>query len=379
MNETPHGDTLRALSDEGVAVWLDGLTRDRIRDGGLASLIRRRSVVGAAINPVAFHKALNSKAYQEQLDELAAHGGDEAGGGDSGDRIVRALLAADAREACDALLPTFEATGGIDGLVSVDLLPASSPDDDDHLTEAALFRDLVDRPNLLVGIPATAIGLTAITSALAAGIGVNAGPVFSPTAYRAVADAFLAGLEQAAGQGLDPSAISSVASFALSHIDTEVDKRLWAIGTDRSAALRGRTAVAMARSTHAIHEEEVYSGERWKRLAAAHAKPQRLLWTATIARDPYYSETLYVDTLVGPGVANAMSEATLGVVAESARITGDTLHGAQQDDAKQTLAELEHVGVDLADVAQTLEASSIERYRLAWHTLSEAVARSTRR
>jgi transaldolase len=353
-------------------VWIDGIARDRIRERGLASLVGRRSVTGALLGPVGLLAALKGGAYKEQIADLSES--DPAS-------VVLELLATDAREACDVLLSAFTASEERTGLVTIELDYDAEGDGDGNAdTDAeqigALVRRFVaavDRPNLLVAVPATPAGLTAATAAVADGISILIGPVAGPEAHGAAAQAYLSGLAKAAEANRDMTTTHGAISFALSHTDTEVDKRLWAIATDRSASFRGRTAVALARTTFAAHED-LFGSEQWADLEAEGARPPLLLWSATRARDPYYSETLYVDTLIAPGVANAVTEATLGIVAESAEITDDSLHGAFLDDAEQTLADLREVGIDFEDVARVLEAASARRSRIAWKAVRDTVA-----
>jgi transaldolase len=368
---------LAELAARIAGLWVDGVARDRIRERGLASLVERRSVTGAVLGPAGLLPAVKAGAYREQIAQIAA-----GAGGEPADVLLE-LLATDAREACDVLLPAFTAARGRTGLVVAEPDYAAADGDAEADAErigliARRFAASVDRPNLLVTIPATAAGRTAATAALADGISVLIGPVADPAAHTAAAQAYLAGIAAALEANRDPEQIHAAIAFALSHTDTEVDKRLWAIATDRSASFRGRTAVALARTTFAAHEE-LFSGEQWNRLEAAGARPPLLLWTATRARDPYYSETLYVDSLIAPGVANAMTEATLGVVAESAEITEDSLHGAFLDDARQTLADLRDLGIDFEDVARVLQATAAQRSRTAWQAVREAVADAVRK
>lgn len=360
-------------------VWIDGIARERIRDRGLASLVGRRSVTGALLGPVGLLASLKSGAYEEQIAELSES--DAAS-------VVLELLATDAREACDAVLPAFTASEGRTGLVAVELDYDANGDasggasgDADAERIGALVRRFVtavDRPNLLVAIPSTPAGLSAATAAVADGVSVLIGPVADPGAHHAAARAYLSGLAKAVEAERDPGTTRGAISFALSHTDTEVDKRLWAIATDRSASFRGRTAVALARTTFAAHED-LFGVDQRAEPAAAGVRPPLLLWSATRARDPYYSETLYVDTLIAPGVANAVTEATLGIVAESAEITGDSLHGTFLADAEQTLADLREIGIDLEDVAQVLEAAAARRSRIAWQAVRDAVAGALRK
>jgi transaldolase len=368
---TAGGGRLGRLAGQGVAIWVDGLGRERVLDGGLASLARRRSVTGALLGPAALYAGLRTGAYEEQISLLAKHAPADGGAAEA----ALTLLAADARPACEALLPAFESGRGRDGLVAV------APDLGAEPTAAGIrvlvhrLVENVDRPNLLVTLPATQPALAAATAVLAEGVGVVVGPVTNAADLATVTEAYFAGLELALENGAQGTPVASFLAYALSQTDTEVDKRLWAVGTDRSASFRGRAAVAAARVSYAVYEE-LYAGARWKSIekAVAGAQPQRLLWCSTRARDPYYSETLYVDSLVAPGVVNAMTEQTMGIVAESAEITADTLHGRFHEDAEETLAGIAAVGVDVEAVARTAGAAAAAREQNVWHTIHEMLA-----
>jgi transaldolase len=358
-------DPLATLSDAGVSIWLDDVSRRRLTTGNLAGLIRDKHVVGVTSNPTIFAKALSDAAdYDEQVRELAARGA-------SLDAAVKEITTTDIRNACDLFRDVWQATGGIDGRVSIEVDPRLAHETDKTVAEALDLWKTVDRPNLYVKIPATAAGIPAITRTLAEGVSVNVTLIFSVERYREVMDAFLAGLEQAKANGHDVAKITSVASFFVSRVDTEVDKRLDAIGTDEAKALRGKAAVANARLAYAAYEE-VFATDRWRALADAGARPQRPLWASTGTKNPDYSDTLYVDQLVVANTVNTMPESTLHAFADHGKITGDTVTGTAGE-ARQLFDALSAAGIDVPDVFVTLENEGVEKFEKSWQELLESV------
>ncbi|GAA3049984.1 transaldolase [Actinokineospora globicatena] len=358
-------DNLKKLSDAGVSIWLDDLSRERLTSGNLAELIRDKHVVGVTTNPTIFAGALSDgQAYDAQVRELAARGA-------SLTDAVRELTTTDVRNACDLFRDVHQASGGVDGRVSIEVDPGLARDTDATATEALDLWKTVDRPNLLVKIPATEEGLPAITQTLAEGVSVNVTLIFSVERYRAVIEAYLAGLEQAKANGHDLRAIHSVASFFVSRVDSEVDERLDAIGTDEAKALRGEAAVANARLAYAAFLE-LFQGARWEALAADGANRQRPLWASTGVKNPDYSPTLYVDQLVVSDTVNTMPEKTLHAVAEQGKITGDTVTGTAGA-AQAIYDRLSAVGIDVSDVYRTLEVEGVQKFDKSWAELLETV------
>ncbi|GLZ36965.1 transaldolase [Actinokineospora sp. NBRC 105648] len=358
-------DNLRTLSEAGVSIWLDDLSRERLNSGNLAELIRDKWVVGVTTNPTIFAAALaHGEAYDEQVRELAASGA-------SLEAAVRALTTSDVRDACDLFRDTYQGTDGVDGRVSIEVSPTLAHDSDATTAEAQELWKTVDRPNLLVKIPATEAGLPAITATLAEGISVNVTLIFSVERYRAVMAAYIAGLEQAKANGHDLVTIHSVASFFVSRVDTEVDQRLDAIGTDEATALKGKAAVANARLAYAAFEE-TFQGERWEALAEAGANRQRPLWASTGVKNPDYSPTLYVDQLVVADTVNTMPEKTLHAVAEHGKITGDTVTG-RAGEAQEVYTKLSAVGIDVDEVYLALENEGVQKFEKSWTELLETV------
>lgn len=351
------------LSEAGVAIWLDDLSRERLRTGNLAELISTKNVVGVTTNPTIFAAALaQGDAYDGILAELA-------GPPNNGDveAAVERITTDDVRDAADLLRPVYDATGAVDGRVSIEVDPRLARDT--AATEATAVRlwETVDRPNVMIKIPATVEGLPAITSTLAKGISVNVTLIFSIDRYRAVMDAFLAGLEQAKEAGHDLSVIGSVASFFVSRVDAEIDKRLNAIGTDEALALRGQAAIANARLAFAAYEE-VFASERWAALAAAGAQPQRPLWASTGVKDPSYRDTMYVDELVVAGVVNTMPEKTLDAFADHGIVLADTVTGSGEQ-AAAVIAAIEAQGISLDEVTAQLEDEGVTKFEVSWDEL----------
>jgi transaldolase len=358
-------EVVRQLSAAGVAIWLDDISRERLRTGNLADLVADWEVVGVTTNPTIFQKALEKgSAYDEQLRDLALRGVDVG-------EAVRAITSYDVRWACDVLRPAYDRSGGVDGRVSIEVDPRIAHDTERTVAEAKALWWLVDRPNLYIKIPATVEGLPAITRTLAAGISVNVTLIFSLERYEQVMDAFLAGVEEARAAGHDLTRLGSVASFFVSRVDTEVDQRLDKLGSDEARELRGQAAIANARLAYQ-HYERVFGGDRWAALAAAGAQPQRPLWASTGVKDPAYDDTRYVLELVAPGVVNTMPEATLHAVADHGVFHGDTVTG-HYSEAQQALDRLAALGVDYDDVVQVLEDEGVRKFEDSWTELIESV------
>jgi transaldolase len=365
MSNPGTSDPLGALSAAGVSIWLDDLSRERLETGNLTEMIRNKHLVGVTTNPTIFATAVGQgDAYTEQIRELAARNVDVDG-------AVREITTTDVRDAADEFREVYQRGDGADGRVSIEVDPRLAREADRTVAQALDLWKTVDRPNIFVKIPATGEGLPAITRTLAEGVSVNVTLVFSVQRYREVADAFFAGLEQAKAAGHDLSQIHSVASFFVSRVDTEVDKRIDALGTDAAQALRGQAAIANARLAYAAYQE-AFASERWRALAAAGAHPQRPLWASTGTKDPAYSDTRYVDELVVAGVVNTMPEKTMDAVADHARIAGDTVTG-RGGEAQQVFDGLAAAGVDLDDVYVALESEGVQKFDRSWADLGSSV------
>jgi len=355
---------LRALSEAGVSIWLDDLSRRRIASGRLRELIDEYSLVGATSNPTIFAKALAGESdYDEQFERLAAAGEGVAD-------AARIITTDDVRDAADVFRGVYDRTGGVDGRVSLEVDPRLAHETDKTVAEAIDLWKTVDRPNLMVKIPATQAGLPAITRVLGEGISVNVTLIFSVERYREVMEAFLAGLERAKANGHDLAAIESVASFFVSRVDTEIDKRLDA--QQEGHPLRGKAAIANAKLAYAAYEEVVAS-ERFKALAAEGARPQRPLWASTGVKDKSYSDTRYVDELVAPNTVNTMPEGTLEACADHADVRGDLVSGTAAE-AQRVFDQLREAGIDLDDVFAVLETDGVEKFEKSWTELLDTVA-----
>ncbi|GGQ38842.1 transaldolase [Streptomyces mutabilis] len=365
---TATAGALRRLSEAGVSIWLDDLSRRRIESGNLAELIETKHVVGVTTNPSIFQAAIGSgEGYEEQLADLATRGV-------TVDEAVRMMTTADVRAAADVLRPVYEATGGRDGRVSIEVDPRLAHDTAATVAEARQLAWLVDRPNVMIKIPATKAGLPAITEVIGAGISVNVTLIFSLDRYREVMDAYLTGLEKAQAAGLDLSDIHSVASFFVSRVDSEIDKRLTLLGTDEALALKGKAALANARLAYEAYEN-VFAGDRFTALAGARANTQRPLWASTGVKDPAFRDTLYVEELVAPGTVNTMPEATLNAAADHGDVQGDTVTGGYAQ-ARADLAAVERLGISYDEVVEQLEQEGVAKFEVAWQDLLDAVTKS---
>ena len=361
-------DRLAELSAQGVAVWLDDLSRVRLTTGSLDKMRREQHVVGVTTNPSIFAKALSdAEAYDAQLKDLAAQGV-------TVEEAVRLMTGKDVREACDVMRPAYDASEGVDGRVSIEVDPRSAHETAKTVAEAKSLWWLVDRPNLYIKIPATKAGLPAITATLGAGISVNVTLIFSLERYRAVMDAFLAGLEQAKANGHDLTKIGSVASFFVSRVDTEVDKRLDKIGSDAAKALKSKAAIANAQLAYEEYTK-VFATDRWQALADAGAHPQRPLWASTSTKSPDLPDTIYVEELIAPGTVNTMPESVIFAYEDHGTTRGDTVTGSYAN-AKKVMADLAAVGVDMDDVVQVLEDEGVQKFEASWVELLDGVQKS---
>ncbi|UBH23903.1 transaldolase [Micrococcus porci] len=357
-----------ALAAAGVSLWLDDLSRTRLNEGSLERLIATRNVTGVTTNPSIFAAALkDAGAYEAQLAELAAAGADV-------DAAVTALTTTDVRRACDLLAPVHQETGGRDGYVSIEVDPRLARDTAGTVAQARELVALVDRPNLMVKIPATVEGLPAITEVLGAGISVNVTLIFSLPRYREVLNAWLSGLELARANGHDVSRIHSVASFFVSRVDTDVDAQLRALaeqGRPEAGELTGRAGLANARLAYRAFEQ-MKDTERWSLLEAAGAPVQRPLWASTGVKDPALADTLYVTALVAPDTVNTMPEKTLEAYADHGELTAEPVVGgyAQADADLDAIGEL---GISYTELVDRLETEGLQKFEAAWDELLASV------
>jgi transaldolase len=358
---------LEDLAANGVSIWLDDLSRDRLTTGNLGRLIDEKGIVGVTTNPSIFQAALSEgHAYDGQVAQLAADG-------KTVEEAVFALTTKDVRDACDVFLPVYEASNGQDGRVSIEVDSRLAHDTAGTVKEGKALAAAVGRPNVLIKIPATVAGLPAITEVMGAGISVNVTLIFALDRYRAVMNAFLAGLETARETDADLSGIHSVASFFVSRVDAEVDMRLDELGTDEAKALRGKAGVANARLAYQAYEE-VFATPRWESLASSGANVQRPLWASTGVKDPAYPDTMYVTQLVAPGTVNTMPEKTLDAVADHGEIAGDSVtpYYAQ---AAEVLDSLERLHISYTEVTDLLEHEGLDKFEKAWGGLLDRVSR----
>jgi transaldolase len=351
---------LQALTDAGVSIWLDDLSRERLASGNLAQLVADSGVVGVTTNPTIFAGALaNGERYAEQIKTLKESGA-------SVDDVVFELTTTDVQQGCDVLRGVYDSTGGVDGRVSIEVEPGAARDTNRTIELAQKLWDRVDRPNALIKIPATEEGLPAIAASIAKGISINITLIFSLERYRGVMDAYLFGLEQAAAEGRDLSQIQSVASFFVSRVDSEVDKRL-----PEDSPLRGTAALANARLAYEAYEE-VFGSDRFTALAAKGANTQRPLWASTGVKDPNFPDTMYVTELVVDNTVNTMPEKTLQAVADHGEIVGDRVHNTYEE-SRDAIAALEREGISYDDVVKVLEDEGLEKFEASWTELLQTV------
>jgi transaldolase len=358
-------DRLKELSEAGVSIWLDDLSRERLNTGNLASLVQESSVVGVTTNPTIFASALSKgEAYDAQIKELAAIDS-------SVEDTIKALTSDDVRNACDVFTDIYTSTKGYDGRVSIEVEPGLAMDTEGTTAQAAELFKIVDRPNVLIKIPATKPGLPAIAASIAEGISVNVTLIFALDRYSDVIEAYFSGLEQAAANGHDLSGIHSVASFFVSRVDSEVDKRLDKVDSDEAKALKSKAAVANARLAYALYEEK-FASDRFKALEAKGANRQRPLWASTGVKDPNLPDTMYVSELTVANTVNTMPEKTMQAFADHGEVQGDKVSGTKAE-AQQVFDSLAAVGVDFDDVVDVLEKEGVQKFDASWGELVETV------
>jgi transaldolase len=353
---------LHELSELGQSVWIDFLSRDLLRDGGLARLMREDAVVGVTSNPTIFQKAISAgEAYDEQLREVLKDARDPK-------EIFLRLAAEDIGDALDLLRTVWDEGSGRDGYVSFEVDPNLAYDTEATIAEATRLHELVDRPNLFVKIPATKPGLPAIEEMIAKGKPINVTLIFSLERYAEVAEAYMRGLERLVEAGGDPRRVASVASFFVSRVDTEADKRLDELGGHNE--LKGKLAVANAKLAYQRYKE-IFAGERWDKLAAKGATPQRCLWASTSTKNPAYRDVLYVEELIGPMTVDTMPEETIRAFQDHGRVALTLEEGI--DEAKQVFERLAEAGVDYDDVVETLEREGVEKFADSFTELLDGI------
>lgn len=357
---------LAELSAAGVSIWLDDLSRERIASGGLSRLLDERNVVGVTTNPTIFAGALaKGEAYDEQVAALAKSGV-------SVTEAVFEITTDDVAAGCDILRPVYDATAGQDGRVSIEVEPGLAHDASGTIEQGTQLWAKVNRPNVMIKVPATVAGLEAITALTAKGISVNVTLIFSLERYRDVINAYMTGLEQAKDAGVDLASIRSVASFFVSRVDTEIDKRLDAIGSDKATSLRGKAGIANARLAYQVFEQ-AFDTERAKTLLAAGAHAQRPLWASTGVKDPALDDTSYVVELVAPNVVNTMPEKTMEATFDHGVIRGDTITGAYAE-ANEVLDDIDSLGISYDEVVALLEKEGVDKFIVSWNELLDTVS-----
>jgi transaldolase len=358
-------ERLRNMHELGQSPWVDELSRDDIKNGGLERLIED-GILGATSNPAIFQKAIaGSELYDEQLLELARKEDDPK-------EIFWGIARTDITDACDIFMPVYERTGGEDGYVSLEVQPDIAYDTEATIEEAARLHGMIDRPNLFVKIPATLQGLVAIEEMISRGKSINVTLIFSLERYREVVRAYIRGVKRLVESGGDPSDVRSVASFFVSRIDSEADQRLEELGADD---LKGRLAIANAKIAYQIYKQ-VFGGSRWRSLEERGANRQRLLWASTSTKNPDYPDTLYVDNLVGPQTVNTMPKQTIEAVKDHGNIRPTLEEGVEE--AKELLERLREAGLDYEDVTDTLEQEGIQKFADPFHALLEEIERKSK-
>lgn len=349
------------LKNVGTSTWLDDLSRDRLQSGNLAELIKSKSIVGVTTNPAIFAAAMSKgTAYDSQIEKLKAAQADA-------DSAVYAMSIDDVRAACDVFSEIYAESEGKDGRVSIEVDPRISEDRDATISQARELWNKVNRPNVMIKIPATRGSLPAITDALAEGISVNVTLIFSVARYREVIAAYIEGIKKAAENGLNVSQIHSVASFFVSRLDTEVDKRLEQIGSDEALSLRGKAGVANAQRAYAVFLEAFQAAD-----LPVGAHVQRPLWASTGVKNPDYSPTFYVSELAGPDTVNTMPESTIDAVLAADGIHGDTL-SSSSDSANEIFTRISQTGIDFEDVFAVLEQEGVDKFVAAWSDLLDSM------
>jgi transaldolase len=353
---------LHEVSDLGQSVWIDSLSREMMNSGELERLIEEDAVVGVTTNPSIFQKALDSDSYDEEMRELMDDETDDK-------EVFFKLAVTDVKRACDILKPVADQGGG-DGWVSLEVDPNIASDTDATKRDAKRLSEMVDKPNVFIKIPATEPGLQAIEDSIAAGIPINVTLIFSLERYRKVAEAYIKGVERFVEDGGDPSKLASVASFFVSRVDTEADKRLDEIGGHDD--LKGKLAIANAKLAYEAYEE-IFSGERWKKLADAGASAQRCLWASTSTKNEDYRDVIYVEELIGANTVNTMPAETIKAFQDhgNAELTIEK----DLDEAHELLTKLEEAGVDYDDVVKTLEEEGVQKFSDSFKELLDGVAK----
>ncbi len=358
--------SLRALTLAGQSIWADQISRAMLDSGELERRVRQQHITGVTSNPSIFAAAITqSSDYDRAMERLIGHGADL-------DETYASLITRDITDACDVLAPVHRETGGSDGFVSVEVSPQLADDTDATVAEAREWVKRVNRPNLLVKVPATPEGIPAIRQLTGEGISVNVTLIFSLRRYQEVMEAYVGGLEDFAAVGGSLREVASVASFFVSRVDTETDRRLEEMGGAHRLALRGKAAVANARAAYGEFLA-TFTGPRWDRLAARGARVQRPLWASTSTKNPAYPDTLYVDTLVAPHTVNTLPLSTIEAYADHGSTQPAIFGPEEMARARGVLANLEKAGVDYGDVVKTLEIQGVDSFSRSFVELQDHI------
>ncbi|PSH04984.1 MAG: transaldolase [Acidobacteria bacterium] len=360
---------LAQLSTLGQSPWYDQMTRSLVSNGTLKKMIEEDGLRGLTSNPTIFEKAISgSKDYEDALRELVARGAGR-------DEIYDALVVGDIASAADVFRPVYESTTGADGFVSIEVSPLLAHDTAGTVKEAKRLHDKLARPNVMIKVPGTPEGLPAIEQLISDGISVNVTLIFSVGVYAQIVEAYLKGLEKRLAKGGDLNSVASVASFFVSRIDTAVDKKLDELaknGCPQAAALTGKTAIANAKLVYEKFQQ-MFSGARWEKLAAAGARVQRPLWASTGTKNPKYSDVLYIDTLIGPHTVNTMPPITYDAFRDHGKpvvtITDD-LKGS-----RELFEKLQKLGIDLTAVTDELTAAGVKSFAESYNNLISVIER----
>ena len=356
---------LAQVAANGVSIWLDDLSRTRITSGALAELIDSRNVVGVTTNPTIFAQSIGKgEGYEAQVSELAKAGA-------TASEAIFEITTKDVADACDVFSGVYAKSQGFDGRVSIEVEPGLANDTAGTVAQAKELFAKVNRENVMIKIPATKAGLAAITEVISNGISVNVTLIFSLQRYREVIEAYKAGIALAHAAGKDLSKIHSVASFFVSRVDTEIDKRLTAIGTSDATAMKSKAALANARLAYEVFELE-FAKNDWSTLSAAGANKQRPLMASTGVKDPALSDTLYVTELIAPELVNTMPEKTMEAVFDHGIVPANSIVGKYAE-AKSVLYAIGAMGVSYDDVTELLETEGVEKFIVSWNELVESV------
>lgn len=365
--KTRFASPLHALHQAGQSIWLDYIDRTLVQGGDLARRIESDALTGMTSNPTIFEKALAlGTAYDSQLARLASDRTPWA--------IFEAVETDDVRAACDVFRPTYDSAKGTDGYVSIEVSPGAAHDANGTVQEANRLWRSVDRPNVMIKVPGTPAGCGALRKLIADGLNVNVTLLFSCAAYADIIEAYLAGLEDRAARGKPLAHVASVASFFVSRVDSDIDKRLDAIGTPAALALRGQAALANAKLAYALFRER-FSGARWDRLAALGAQVQRPLWASTGTKNPTYSDVMYVEGLVGPDTVNTLPPATLDAFRDHGKVARTV--DLDVSGAKRTIADIEALGISLSAVTDKLLAEGLASFQQSFDSLLSGIEKKT--